>query len=91
MLRSNLGRGVYHAGLFGGLMLLWVGTQAAKPPPPSPPPPSTGSSFAKAYSGAIFSNGDLSAVNDSFSYVADSLVLTSAPLAATTECPAARR
>ena len=32
------------------------------------------------------SNGKLSAVNDSFSYVADSLILSSAPLAATKEC-----
>jgi hypothetical protein len=33
------------------------------------------------------SNGDLSAVNDGFSYVADSLILSSAPLAVTRECP----
>jgi hypothetical protein len=33
------------------------------------------------------SNGDLSAVNDGFSYVADSLIISSAPLAATKECP----
>jgi hypothetical protein len=33
------------------------------------------------------SNGDLSAVADSFSYVPDSLSLSSAPLAATNECP----
>jgi hypothetical protein len=32
------------------------------------------------------SNGDLSAVKDSLSYVADSLILSSAPLAATKEC-----
>jgi hypothetical protein len=32
------------------------------------------------------SNGHLSAVNDGFSYVADSLILSSAPLAATQEC-----
>jgi hypothetical protein len=32
------------------------------------------------------SNGHLSAVKDSFSYVADSLILSSAPLAATNEC-----
>ena len=32
------------------------------------------------------SNGDLSAVTDGFSYVADSLILSSAPLAATREC-----
>ena len=32
------------------------------------------------------SNGDLSAVKDGFSYVADSLILSSAPLAATNEC-----
>jgi len=32
------------------------------------------------------SNGDLSAVTDGFSYVADSLILSSAPLAATKEC-----
>jgi hypothetical protein len=32
------------------------------------------------------SNGALSAVEDSFSYVADSLILSSAPLAATKEC-----
>jgi hypothetical protein len=32
------------------------------------------------------SNGDLSAVEDGFSYVADSLILFSAPLAATKEC-----
>lgn len=32
------------------------------------------------------SNGNLAAVNDSFSYVADSLILSSAPLAATKEC-----
>jgi hypothetical protein len=32
------------------------------------------------------SNGDLSAVKDGFSYVADSLILSSAPLAATKEC-----
>src|SRR5215469_19060 len=34
----------------------------------------------------IVSNGDLSAVSDSFSYVADSLILSSAPLTATNEC-----
>ena len=33
------------------------------------------------------SNGDLSAVTDGFSYVADSLILSNAPLAATEECP----
>jgi hypothetical protein len=33
------------------------------------------------------SNGDLAAVNDSFSYVADSLIMSSAPLAVTRECP----
>ena len=32
------------------------------------------------------SNGDLSAVKDGFSYVADSLILSNAPLAATREC-----
>jgi hypothetical protein len=32
------------------------------------------------------SNGDLSADNDGFSYVADSLILSNAPLAATREC-----
>jgi hypothetical protein len=32
------------------------------------------------------SNGDLSAVKDGFSYVADSFILSSAPLAATKEC-----
>jgi hypothetical protein len=32
------------------------------------------------------SNGDLSAVTDGFSYVADSLILSSAPLAATKDC-----
>jgi hypothetical protein len=32
-------------------------------------------------------NGDLSAVKDDFSYVADSLILYNAPLAATEECP----
>jgi hypothetical protein len=32
------------------------------------------------------SNGDLSAVEDGFSYVADSLILSSAPLAAAKEC-----
>ena len=32
------------------------------------------------------SNGNLSAVQDSLSYVADNLVLSSAPLAATKEC-----
>src|SRR5215470_10101234 len=42
-----------------------------------------------AATGAIavtVSNGDLSAVTDGFSYVADSLILSSAPLAATREC-----
>ena len=33
------------------------------------------------------SNGNLSAVTDGFSYVADSLILSSAPLAVTRECP----
>jgi len=33
------------------------------------------------------SNGDLSAVNDGVSYIADSLILSSAPLTATKECP----
>jgi hypothetical protein len=33
------------------------------------------------------SNGDLSAVNDGFSYVADSLIMSSTPLAVTRECP----
>ena len=32
-------------------------------------------------------NGDLSAVQDSVSYVADSLILSSAPLTATKQCP----
>src|SRR5246127_5153237 len=36
------------------------------------------------------SSGDLSSVEDGFSYVADSLILFSAPLAATKECPQQR-
>ena len=44
---------------------------------------------ASATNGSIavtVSNGDLSAVEDAFSYVADSLTSSSAPLAATKEC-----
>jgi hypothetical protein len=44
-------------------------------------------SAATASIAVTASNGNLSAVSDGFSYPADSLILSSAPLAATKECP----